>query len=597
MKFLRLLSCFFFSLLALCLNGEERPSARAKEMAEEFFSSSVQTKSWSCDLELVWSGRQQTKSGADSPALYVFDNASGPGFVIVSGDDAVRPILGYSFENEFVADNMPVNVRGWLYSMEDEILAAREEYDGRQQPLTKPELTAGVVLKQYNTALWDQTEPYNGMCPVINGQHAYTGCVATAMAIVMRHHKWPDAGEGTLPAYVTQTYGANVPMIKLGHSYDWDNMTLTYTSASTEAQKQAVARLMADCGSMLNMDYGPVGSNGSSAFSEDVPAALIKYMKYDASLAGYSRGCYTEDEWNSMLRKELDENGPILYRGQSTQGGHMFVLDAYTNKNYYGVNWGWSGYCNGYFALSALVPEDYGSGGSAGGFTSYQSAILGVCKDKGGEHVDLFEFMPFNMQDKPYYGISSSETEYKTGVPFDVSFGLAVNKGTVNYSGELGLALVDKQNSVKELLYQMSVSNLPPSYGYCFDWTVTITQQIKVGDHIVGVYYDNSSSSWMKIRGSVEYFITDSIQLTDGKTIEKTTSFRYDSAARKIFLTVADGVSVSVYDSNGADLSSTVSAESTAITIDASELPAGRYRILLENDADAKELFFVLGDK
>ena len=596
MKFLRLFSCLVLSLLALHLNAEERPYARAREIAEDFFSSSVQTKSSSCDLELVWSGRQQTKGGSVSPALYVFDNASGPGFVVVSGDDAARPVLGYSFENDFVTDDMPVNVSGWLYSMEEEILAARE-YDGGQHPLTTPELSAGVVLKQYNTALWDQTDPYNSMCPVINGQNAYTGCVATAMAIVMKYHEWPDAGEGTVPAYVSHTYGVNVPSVNLGHAYDWDNMAMSYTNTSTETQKKAVARLMADCGAMLKMDYGPIGSNGSSAFSEDVPSALITYMKYDPALASYNRGSYSEEEWNGMLRKELDENGPVLYRGQSSQGGHMFVLDAYTNKNYYGVNWGWSGYCNGYFALSALVPEDYGSGGSAGGFTSYQSAILGVCKDKGGQPLDRIEFMPFPVADKTYAGLSASVTEFTTGVPFDVSFGLATNQSTVNYSGDLALALVDSKDSIKELLHQVTVSNLPPSYGYYFDWTVQITQSIKIGDHLIGLYFDNASSTWQKIRGSAEYGITDSIQLTDGKTIGKTTSFKYDSAERKIFLTVTSGVSVSLFDSSGADLSSVVSAEGTAITIDASGLSAGRYRLLLENAVDTKELYFVLGDK
>lgn len=596
MKFIKLFLCLLLSHLALCLNAEERPYNRAREIAEDFFSSSVPTKSGAPDLELVWSGRPQTKAASSAPALYVFDNASGPGFVIVSGDDAARPVLGYSFDNEFVVDDMPVNVRGWLYSMEDEILDARE-HDGKQYPLTKPELTAGVVLKQYSTALWDQTDPYNGLCPVINGQNAYTGCVATAVAIVMRYHEWPDVGEGIIPGYVTPTYKVNVPSVKLDHAYDWDNMPLNYTSTSTETQKKAVARLMADCGAMLNMDYGPIGSVGSAAFSEDVPGAIVKYMKYDPSLAQYHRGSYTEDEWNSMLRKELDENGPVLYRGQSNQGGHMFVLDAYTNKNYYGVNWGWSGLCNGYFTLSALVPEDYGSGGSSGGFTSLQSAILGVCKDKGGEPLDLIGFVSYYKENKAYSGISASVTEFSTGVPFDVSFGLATNQGAVEYDGAFALVVVDKDDAVKELLNQMSVSDLPPLYGYCFDWTVTITQPIKVGDHLIGAYYDNASSSWVKIRGNVEYGVTDSIQLTDGKTIEKCTSFKYYSAERKIFLTVPDGVSASVYNSGGADLSSVISVEGTAVTIDASDLPAGRYKLLLVNDVDSKELYFVLSDK
>ena len=188
-------------------------------------------------------------------------------------------------------------------------------------------------------------------------------------------------------------------------------------------------------------------------------------------------------------------------------------------------------------------------------------------------------------------------TEFSTGVPFDVSLGLVVNMGITDYDGTVALAVADVNDSIKEFLYQMPVSALPPSYGYYFDWTVTITQPIKVGDHLIGMYYDNASSSWVKIRGNVEYGAVDTIQLTDGKTIASTTSFRYDSAERKIYLTVQEGVSVYVRNSSGADLSSVISAEGTSVTVDASDLPAGRYKLRLENDVDSKDLYFVLGEK
>lgn len=597
MRNIRLLSCVFALLLPFFAYADERSYEQARNIAEEFFRHSLPTRSFSYDLELVWTGENvDTKAGAESPALYVFDNASGPGFIIVSGDDSALPVLGYSFEHEFVTSGMPVNVKGWLNGMEEEILFARKS-GMRPYPVTKASTDAGLVLRQYNTALWDQTYPYNSKCPVINGQNAYTGCVATAIAIVMKHHKWPDAGTGTIPGYVTSSYNVNVPEIRLGYAYDWDNMLSDYEGAYTEAQKDAVARLIADCGAMVKADYGPIGSEGTSAYSSDIPSAISVYMKYDQSASEYYRGSYTDEEWNGMLRKELNDNGPVLYRGQSSEGGHMFVLEAYTNKNYYGVNWGWSGYCNGYFALTSLQPEDYGSGGSGGGFTAYQSAILGLHKNQGGKARDHIEFMAFNSDVKEYRGISSSVSSFKTGVPFDVSFGLTTNHSTSEYNGRIGLAVADEDNTVKEMLSQVDIKGLPSGYGYYFDWTVTITQPVQVGDQLIAVYYDNETSSWVKIRGSREYGITDSIQLTDGKVLESTTSLRYDSARRKVTLKVAEGVSVTVYDSAGADLSSFVSASGDEMVIDASDFAGGRYKLVLQNDTEVKELYFVLGEK
>lgn len=153
MRNIRLLSCVFALLLPFFAYADERSYEQARNIAEEFFRHSLPTRSFSYDLELVWTGEiVDTKAGAESPALYVFDNASGPGFIIVSGDDSSLPVLGYSFEHEFVTSGMPVNVKGWLNGMEEEILFARKS-GMRPYPVTKASTDAGLVLRQYNTAL------------------------------------------------------------------------------------------------------------------------------------------------------------------------------------------------------------------------------------------------------------------------------------------------------------------------------------------------------------------------------------------------------------------------------------------------------------
>ncbi len=260
-----------FFLFPASLFSEEVSLEKARQIAETFFGSRPLTRtSSSVDLKMVWDGgSRQTKGPADAPTFYVFDNASGPGFVIVAGDDLAKPVLGYSFENEFVVEGMPENVKAWMHGLEEAVTLARNNPSAFNVPTSS---AVGNVVLKHETAKWNQSAPYNNLCPFDGGSRSVTGCVATAVAIVMRYHKWPESGEGTIPAYTTSSKGISVSAIELGYEYDWDNMPLIYSQFGyTDAQAQAVARLMADCGAMLTMDYS---ADASGTACELIPGAL-----------------------------------------------------------------------------------------------------------------------------------------------------------------------------------------------------------------------------------------------------------------------------------------------------------------------------------
>lgn len=247
-------------------------------MAASFLNTSLQSRASGPALQMVLNSENlpSLSERNAAPAYYVFDDTSGKGFVIVSGDDAVRPILAYSFEEDFPQGTLPPNLQEWLKHVRREINDARRNNLQPETSVTQAwnNLRAGNVVVELETARWNQAEPYNQLCPTYNGMNTYTGCTATALAIAMRYHQWPGRGVGTLPAYTTGSYGIRVNSIPLGHPYQWDLMPLDYTTGNTLDERNAVATLMRDCAVMLQSDFGPVGSIGTSASTQSIPTGL-----------------------------------------------------------------------------------------------------------------------------------------------------------------------------------------------------------------------------------------------------------------------------------------------------------------------------------
>lgn len=376
----------------LAVQAENVTGERAAEAASAFFRS-AQTKGMkvasAVSLKMVMSSSAFSSSqSSDDPAFYVFNNTSGPGFVIIAGDDAVRPVLGYSFENNFPEGRtLPPNLSAWLEGTARGVGMVRKSGVRPAKSASEAWEAAapGTPVRKLETAKWDQDDPYYRLCPEMYGNLSVTGCTATALAIVMRYHKWPKRGTGELPGYYTYSYHFWVDGVKLGHTYDWDNMPLRYyddygNPTFTDAEAEAVAVLMRDCGILMESDYSPYSTG---ALTDDIPGPLVENMGYDSGLQYVFKNRYRASEWVDLMKNEIDSDRPILYGGYTTDwAGHSFVLDGYDSQDYFSVNWGWGGMSDGYFDIDILDPYEQGLGGADEGFSVAQDAIINIMPSK-----------------------------------------------------------------------------------------------------------------------------------------------------------------------------------------------------------------------
>lgn len=335
---------------------------------------------------------QQNSSGSTETATsyFVFDNGADKGFTIVSGDDELPEIVGYSAhgnsENLMKTEGCAAFLKAYqkfvaAFTQGDakarKILAEQRalKTDGRYQQSKIAPLLGDIA--------WDQLTPYNKLCPKYKGSKlSATGCVATAMAQVMMYYQYPKELKATIPAYTTTTNKLKIKAISKGKKYDWDNMLPTYTQGKyNTTQANAVAKLMFHCGAAVQMDYGE--SSGAWVLPED----MSTYFGYDADLLQeVYRSFYTLAEWKEILDRELEAKRPILYGGAaSDESGHQFVCDGSDGEGLYHINWGWSGYSDGYFDITLLDPavRGTGAGTSANGYNRNCSVIIGIAPDNG----------------------------------------------------------------------------------------------------------------------------------------------------------------------------------------------------------------------
>lgn len=581
----------FFSGIVLAGNVSED---QARQIAVSFWQSAPVTRGGIPSLQMVFHSEDLvTRSSVQSPAYYVFDNTGGPGFVIVAGDDVAMPVLGYSFEHEFSKDNLPANLKAWLEYMRDEVNEARRSGAKAESAVTRAwsQVEVGTPVVELETAKWNQMEPYNLLCPIVGGESTYTGCTATAVAIVMRYHQWPEKGVGTLPGYKISR-GEVLPELPLGHTYDWKNMPLEYPYLGySQVEANAVAVLMRDCGWMIFSDYGPIGSVGTMASSYDIPSGLKTYMGYDKKARIISRNGYSTFEWNALMKGELDNSRPIIYAGFSVRSGHAFVLDGYTDQDYYRVNWGWGGYCDGYFLLTALDPEGQGSGGSEGGYNMYQDAVIGIQKDDGGAYFEELRYGE-RFSEQEVCGLSVDEPVV-SGKPFELYVGNLKNTGSGTFTGELLFAVVDKEGNIVEELYVVSLSDWLESQYFCPSiGNVTINTLVLPGYRIRGYYRSANTPEWTLIKGNEEDGCVWDLLIADEYSIEETTQLTYNKKSRLLRLLVKDGVSVSLRSSGGSDCSDKCQIQGNEITVDTSLLRDGTYSLTLQKGDDRKTLNF-----
>jgi hypothetical protein len=321
-----------------------------------------------------------TETYRGEPVYYVF-NIRNEGFVIVSADNSVLPVLGYSFTGGYSHENQPPQFTNWMegyakqidlgirnrYSATPEISNAWDQLISSAQPDFTP-LAPNTDVAPLLLSTWDQGYPYNILCPADAGGpggHVYAGCVATAMSQVMYYYRWPDTGVGQ-HCYTPSGYPQQCADFS-ATTYHWNEMMNILSAAWDDT---AGATLLWHAGISVDMMYG---ANGSGAFSQDAANAMINTFKYTPNTALIEKDNYSESQWSQKMRENLDQKRPLYYDGYGS-GGHAFNVDGYQGTDYFHFNWGWSGSFNGYFYLNNLNP-----GGQ--NFTQGQGAIINLYPD------------------------------------------------------------------------------------------------------------------------------------------------------------------------------------------------------------------------
>lgn len=327
--------------------------------------------------QLVYS---KAKTGAD-PYYYVFTEGKNEGFTVVSGDDRLPAIVGYTASGDFNAEKLPDGLSDYLKAYQEFIDKASDEQIS--EAVAFKAMEKHTPVEPMITTQWHQRGPYNIMCPIIDDIFdTATGCVATAIAQILKYWEYPKMLMADIPAYSYDFYGniMNMPAIAAGEEYDWNNMLDYYYTygPETEEQRNAVAKLMFHAGCAVKMDFGPCTSSTNA-----YPETFAKYFGMDKeTIRQLWRSAYTIEEWDKILYTEMAAERPVYYEGHSSDSGHAFIVDGYKDGMYH-VNWGW-GEQNGYFDITILHPRSASDEPIyRDGYSMSNSMIIGIQPDNG----------------------------------------------------------------------------------------------------------------------------------------------------------------------------------------------------------------------
>ncbi len=451
--------------------------SQAADMAAEFLNTNPtsirRAPSSGASLSLAYKA-----TDGKTPLFYIFNDADG--FVIVSADDKFPAVLGYSDSGIFDEAKIPVNMKAWLDGYAAEMTHYLPVLPDGFGSITKQNRISRAPISPMVTTKWNQDTPYNLLCPTDKYGQAVTGCVATAYAQIMNFHKWP-----------TQPVGENGGITFTGTTYNWRQMLDDYQPGTyTGSQATAVATLMRQCGAAVNMRYS---AWASGAYSHQVPTALTRYFKYDPGLTMYWKDYIPQSRWNDIVYQELAQGRPVYYSGSSSEGGHAFVCDGYSDNEYFHFNWGWGGYEDGYYRLTALNPASGGIGSYEDGYTSNQSIIIGI--------------KPGTESSEPTQTglLASGGFYHKSGLTFEVREGqtenLIYNPFDYTINVQMGIKIVAADNAA-DITYKEcgSATDLASMYGF-MEMTTGSLPALPDGKYKVYPVYrcPKTSSNWLEL--------------------------------------------------------------------------------------------------
>ena len=373
----RLLLIPFLLLSSFILTSAPIDTALSKRVAANFYRERIEpdanTRGIVPLLVKTYKAAPTVGRGDSLICLYIYN--IGSGYIIVSGDDRVMPVLGYSTEGQFDPQHLPIQLEEWLLGYAAEIQSvmssptfvnseAAASWSRFASPNFTPSRYGYIVVAPLIQTCWDQSPYYNDLCPIDSSEHTLAGCVATSMAQLIRYWRHPSHGFGS-HSYTHSSYGLQSANFG-ATTYNYDLMPASLNSSSSAAEIFEVAQLMYHCGVSVDMDYG---LSGSSAYSSHAATALNNYFGYSC-MHRFRSSVNNDSTWVSNIKAELNDARPVYYHGHGS-GGHAFICDGYTVDNFFHFNFGWGCYQNGYFTLNHLEPGTHQ-------YNSQQGAIFNV---------------------------------------------------------------------------------------------------------------------------------------------------------------------------------------------------------------------------
>lgn len=501
--------CFLLLFLALPFSAKEVPVDQAKQAAIAFLvqhdagnlkgASMIELQLLPSAIPDPFDRSGKTKAEGSKALLYVFSINQDGGFIVVSAEDHARAILAYSFKEGPDLNRLPVNYQKWIEGYKNQIRYIRSnpeeaspEVVKEWQDLLKGEYGSSKksvsAVQPLVSTQWDQSPFVNEYCPYDSyaGERTVTGCVATAMAQIMKYWDYPATGSG-YHSYAHSTYGSLSASFG-STTYDWASMPDVVNSSN-----QAVATLMYHCGISVEMSYGIPSQGGSGAYviSDRSPVehcaeyALKNYFKYSQNMQGVIRDHYSTANWVALLKSELDAGRPMEYAGFGGGGGHAFVCDGYDVYDYFHFNWGWGGSYDGYFSIDALDPAGTGIGGGSGGFNSGHQALIGISPPTEVTEYDL----------RLYGNPSISEDPLFYGDPFTVNCDLA-NFAAEDFSGDICAALFDSDYNFIDYVEILENVSMEASTAYSVPFENEGSLVFTPGDYYCSFFFRSPGGNW-----------------------------------------------------------------------------------------------------
>ena len=440
------------------------------------------------------------KDVASPEGLYIFNVGTG-GFVIASSSDRTQPVLGYSDEGSFDMSQIPPQAAAWLGELSSAVKSL-EQGDAQQKgcsPMKVSSFASKPKIEPLVKSKWNQGDPYNLMTPSYvdaNGNtvaHSATGCVATATTQVMYYWKWPQEATKTIPSYRYDWSGNVRTMPALDPvMLNWGDMTDTYSGSSSQASKEAVSQLMLYAGCAMQSGYaGATGATSINAMN-----ALKNYFGYSADMFNVYHLDYTFAEWEDLFYRELSAGRPLLMGADNYErtGGHQFICDGYDGNGLYHINWGWGGYCDGYFVLTVMAPDSQGIGGStdANGYSMGQNVCVNLRPAYDTPDVETVCASISN-----FYASQATVNPDESG-KFSVNVGCTLRTLLLHrYDIEHAFRLLDAQGNVVADGLGSRTDNYDPASRYSKNMTVEIPALADGIYRLQGISRQSGSSEWL----------------------------------------------------------------------------------------------------